>query len=221
VALDTTPVAPSGRVITVLAGGNLQAALNAAQPGDAIDLPAGAVFVGNFTLPNKAGAAWITVRSASSARLPPPGSRVSPGDALAMPKLVSPNSAPVLSTAPRAHHYRLIGLEIATTSTVNFNLVLLESSRQTSTDAVPTDIIVDRCYIHGTLGGEIRRGVALNGAYLAVIDSYLSDFHQRGADTQAIAGWNGPGPFKIVNNYLEAAGENVIFGGAEPRSVRY
>ena len=29
-------------------------------------------------------------------------------------------------------------------------------------------------------------------------------------------GWNGPGPFKIVNNYLEAAGENVMFGGADP-----
>src|SRR3989441_2210667 len=216
VTLDTTVVSPSGRVIAVPAGGNLQAALNAAQPGDVIDLPAGAVFVGNFTLPNKSGAEGITVRSSSSPRLPPPGSRVSPGDAVAMPKLVSPNSAPTLSTAPRAHRYRLIGIEITTTSSVNFTLVLLESPRQTSTEAIPTDIIVDRCYIHGTLEGEIRRGVALNGARLAVIDSYLSDFHQRGADTQAIAGWNVPGPFKIVNNYLEAAGENVIFGGADP-----
>jgi len=216
VTLDTTAVSPSGRVIAVPAGGNLQAALNDAQPGDVIDLPARAAFVGNFTLPNKSGAAWITVRSSLYARLPPPGSRVSPGDAVSMPKLVSPNSVPALSTAPRAHHYRLIGIEITTTSPVNFNLVLLESPRQTSIDAVPTDIIVDRCYIHGTPAGEIRRGVALNGARLAVIDSYLSDFHQRGADTQAIAGWNGPGPFKIVNNYLAAAGENVIFGGADP-----
>ncbi|HSE97251.1 MAG TPA: hypothetical protein VLD57_03205, partial [Blastocatellia bacterium] len=40
--------------------------------------------------------------------------------------------------------------------------------------------------------------------------------HGRGFDTQAIAGWNGPGPFKIVNNYLEGAGENVMFGGADP-----
>jgi hypothetical protein len=214
--LDTTMVSPSGRVIAVPAGGNLQAALNASQPGDVIELPAGSTFVGNFTLPNKSGAAWITVRSVSYSRLPPPGSRVSPRDEASMSKLVSPNSAPALSTAPRAHHYRLIGIEITTTSSVNFNLVLLESPRQTSLGTVPTDIVIDRCYIHGTLEGEIRRGVALNGANLAVIDSYLSDFHQRDADTQAIAGWNGPGPFKIVNNYLEAAGENVIFGGADP-----
>src|SRR6185503_719188 len=26
----------------------------------------------------------------------------------------------------------------------------------------------------------------------------------------------GPGPYRIINNYLEAAGENVMFGGADP-----
>ena len=34
--------------------------------------------------------------------------------------------------------------------------------------------------------------------------------------SQAIAGWNGTGPFAIVNNYLEGAGENIMFGGADP-----
>ena len=37
-----------------------------------------------------------------------------------------------------------------------------------------------------------------------------------GLDTQAICGWNGPGPYTITNNYLEAAGENILFGGADP-----
>src|SRR5262249_30231876 len=32
-----------------------------------------------------------------------------------------------------------------------------------------------------------------------------------------IGGWNGPGGYTIENNYLEAAGENVMFGGADPR----
>ncbi len=35
-----------------------------------------------------------------------------------------------------------------------------------------------------------------------------------GQDSQAIAAWNSPGPFVIRNNYLEAAGENIMFGGA-------
>ena len=46
--------------------------------------------------------------------------------------------------------------------------------------------------------------------------SHISDCKGVGQDTQAIAGWNGPGPFTIDNNYLEGAGENVMFGGADP-----
>jgi hypothetical protein len=61
-----------------------------------------------------------------------------------------------------------------------------------------------------------RRGIALNSAHTAVVDSYFADFKEVGADSQAICGWGGPGPFKIVNNYLEGAGENVMFGGADP-----
>src|SRR5439155_19433812 len=34
-----------------------------------------------------------------------------------------------------------------------------------------------------------------------------------------IAGWDGPGPFAILNNHLEGAGENVLFGGADPSTA--
>ena len=60
--LDTTTVAPTGATIAVDAGGDLQAALNAAQPGDIIALRPGAAFMGPFTLPNKPGGGWITIR---------------------------------------------------------------------------------------------------------------------------------------------------------------
>lgn len=69
--------------------------------------------------------------------------------------------------------------------------------------------------MHGTPGGNIRRGITPNSARTAVIDSYVSDIHEVGADSQAIGAWTGPGPFKIVNNHLEGAGENVMFGGAD------
>jgi hypothetical protein len=70
-------------------------------------------------------------------------------------------------------------------------------------------------YVHGDPVGT-RRGIALNGISMAVIDSYVSGFREQGTDSQAIAGWNGPGPYKIINNTLIAASENVIFGGADP-----
>jgi len=49
----------------VAAGGDLQAALNNAQPGDTISLARGAVFTGSYTLPQKGGSSLIIVRSES------------------------------------------------------------------------------------------------------------------------------------------------------------
>src|SRR2546427_70887 len=58
--VDTTYVPPTGTVIFVPAGGDLQAALNAAQLGDVIELQAGASWRGSFGLPKKSGNGWIT-----------------------------------------------------------------------------------------------------------------------------------------------------------------
>src|SRR5437016_13495984 len=57
----------------------------------------------------------------------------------------------------------------------------------------------------------------MNGASVAVVDSYVSDFKEVGADTQALWSYNSRGALKIVNNYLEAAAENMMFGGAAPK----
>ena len=54
-----------------------------------------------------------------------------------------------------------------------------------------------------------------------MVDSYFSDFHCTSrvgmcTDAHAVGGGNGnhqDGPFKISNNYLEASGEAVMFGG--------
>ncbi|HEU0094685.1 MAG TPA: hypothetical protein VFS78_21400, partial [Vicinamibacteria bacterium] len=225
VFVDTTYSPPTrGKLIRVKAGGDLQAALHASQPGDVIELQAGATFTGNFILPKKPGTDWIYIRSSAHALLPHPGTRVSPSHARLMPRIDSPNRAPAIRTAAAAHHYRFVGIEVTargeTRSTGPYsdnNVVYLESEGgQTAPTQVPTDIIFDRCYVHGTPTGGVRRGIAMNGTRLAVVDSYLSDFHEVGADSQAISGWNGPGPFKIVNNYLEGAGENLMFGGADP-----
>jgi hypothetical protein len=214
--VDTAYVSPSGRTIVVAAGGNLQAALSSAQPGDVITLEQGATFTGPFTLPAKSGSGPIVVwTSAPDGVFPPPGRRVDPSLAGLMPKLVAA-SGTVITAARGAHDYRFVGLEIRpTTGAFLQNLVVLGSD-ETSIDQVPHHIVFDRCYIHGDARRGARRGIALNARHAAVVDSYLSDFKEAGADSQAIAGWNGPGPFKIANNYLEGAGENLMFGGSDP-----
>jgi len=218
-SVETRDVHPTGRTIAVAAGGNVQTALNTAQPGDVITLEAGATFRGPFTLPEKTGTGWIIVRTAApDSGLPPTGTRVTPAHATVMPKLVAGNGASaVIQAAPGAHHFRFIGIEVSPeTGAFVYSLMELGSERPTSEAMLPHDIIVDRCYLHGDPVRGSRRGIALNGKSLAVIDSYLADFKEVGADSQAIMGWNGSGPFKIVNNHLEGAGENVMFGGADP-----
>ena len=223
VLLDTQYVPPTGAVINVAAGGNFQAALNSAHPGDTIVLQAGVTYTtppDGFMMPNKTGAGWIVIRSSNMAGLPGEGARVTPGHAASMPRILTTGLWPAVSTAPGAHHYRFIGVEFAVAPglPLNYGIISLGdgSSVQNSLSLVPHDIILDRCYIHGNATGNVSRGIALNSARTAVIDSHISNCHGVDYDTQAIAGWNGPGPFKIVNNYLEGAGENVLFGGASP-----
>jgi hypothetical protein len=153
--------------------------------------------------------------------LPPEATRITPAYAKALPKLVSTsNEATALSTAPGAHHYRLLGIEITVAPAVaQTNMIVAlgdGSAAQSSLARVPHDLILDRVYVHGHRTLNLQRCVSLQSASTAIIDSYLAECHGKGFDSQAICGWNGPGPFKIVNDYLEGAGENVMFGGADP-----
>jgi hypothetical protein len=67
----------------------------------------------------------------------------------------------------------------------------------------------------------VQRAISANFSNTALLDSYISDIHMAGTDTQAYGAWESPGPFKVVNNHLEAAGENVMFGGAGGSNNKY
>ena len=206
--------------LTVNAGGDLQAAIDAAQPGDTILIQAGAVFTGNYTLPAKGGTAFITIRSAASdASLPAAGVRIDPSYAWALPKIRSTQHGPAFKTVGAASYWRLQFLEILpSVSTSAANLLELGATGpwQTSLSEVPQYLVIDRCYIHGNPSYAQRRGIALNSGDTQIVSSYISDIKGEMLDTQAIAGWNGPGPFLIENNHIEAGAENIMFGGTDP-----
>jgi len=238
-ALASTP--SPGKVHKVKAGGDLQHAVNDAACGDVLELEEGASFPGPIRLPAKRcdDAHWIVIRtSASDDSLPPEGTRLSPcyagvGSLPARPAFHCPEVKNVLARIlavgkggrgalefmDAANHYRFIGLEITReASGIGFsNLVLPEKNGGAD------HIIFDRVWVHGTAQEETTRGIFLSGTrFVAVVDSYFSDFHCVAvtgvcSDAQAIAGGAGDlpmGPFKIVNSFLEASGENIIFGGA-------
>ncbi|HXO35125.1 MAG TPA: hypothetical protein VN901_22540 [Candidatus Acidoferrales bacterium] len=237
-AMSDTP-AP-GAVISLNAGDDLQSALNSATCGDTIQLQPGATFTGRFTFPAKScdDNHWIIVRtSAADSVLPAEGSRLTPcyagvsslpgrpafkcasaKNVLAKVVMKSMNAAGPIEFAPGANHYRLLGLEITRlqSAPLVYSLAAVESK------GTMNHIVFDRVWMHGTVHDDTNRGVELGGsAYIAIVDSYFTDFHCTAAkksceDAQAIAGGLGTnpmGPYKIVDNFLEASGENILFGG--------
>jgi hypothetical protein len=208
-----------GTPVYLRAGQDLQAALQAARFGDTIILEAGATFKGPIDLPSKAGTGdYIIIRTSDLSGISKESERIKPSiHARAMPKIIAPPDKSALTTKPGAHHYKFVGVEFVTTNAgYVHNVIDLGGSDYKSLSEFPRNLIFDRCYVHSTGLNRARRGFALNSADTSIVNSHVSGFAGAGDETQAIAGWNGPGPFHIVNNYLEGAGEVVMFGGADP-----
>jgi hypothetical protein len=237
-SLSATP-AP-GKHISVHAGEDPSQALARASCGDTIELQAGATF-GKLVLPAKQcdDSHWIIIRtSAPDAKLPPEGTRLTPcyagvaslpgrpafqcgstENVLAKIEFNARGGSGPVIFEPGANHYRLMGLEVTRSESTGpvYNLIGPDK-------AAADHLIFDRMWIHGTAQKETVRGVMLSHVrYAAVVDSYFSDLHcvaKTGAcvDSQAVAGGLGDdpmGPFKIENNFLEAAGECLLFGGGQ------
>lgn len=213
----STTITPSPNVpIVVMAGQSLQTALNSAVCGDTFLVdPAWTGFL--TKLPTLACDAqhWIIITS--SGTLPDENTRIKPSTSL--PRIV-------LATASS----RIIGGAFVVLR--GFEITRVESTvAYTGAFVTPGtgahDLIIDRSYIHGTATTESVRGIDLsNTVNVAVINSWISDFHclAPGAcgDAQAIAGGFSSTPdgnYLIQNNYLEAAGENILFGGSSATSV--
>jgi hypothetical protein len=244
-ALSATP--SLGTVIPVGANGNLQAAINQAQCGDTITLQAKAAFLSSpagFVLPAKNcdNNHWITIRtSAPDSSLPPEGSRLTPcysgiKSLPGRPPFACPSTqvvtAKVLNNiakhapaafvlSPKANHYRFIGLEI--TRPVTGGTASLVRTNNA------TQIIFDRVWIHGVANDDTSSAIGLDSgsSYIALIDSYASDFHCEAVtgictDSHVLFGGLGNlggGPYKIVDNFLEGSSEGIMFGGGQATST--
>jgi len=201
----------------VPAGGDLQAAIDAAQPGDIIELEPGATYTGNFRLTAKPGDAFIIIRTRTApGELPGPGSRIDRAHAPWLAKLRSPNGSPALATVPGAHHWRVELVEFLPNATFTGDIIAFGAGAgQTDLAQMPYQLVLDRVYVHGDPARGQKRGLALNSGAAQVVNSHFEDFKVVGQEAQAIAGWNGTGPYLIENNYIEAAAQSVMFGGSD------
>jgi len=242
-AISGTP--SPGAVVNVAAGADLQSAVDHANCGDTLSLEAGGVWItGQIMFRAKAcdDGHWITIRtSAPDSALPPEGTRLTPcyagvsslpgrpalncsstNNVLAKIEFNGANSGPLMFQNG-ANHYRFIGLEITKQTAGAY----VNSLAAATVGSSFNHVIFDRMWFHGYASDETTRGVQLDGSsYVAVIDSSFTDFHcislGRCTDAQAVAGGNGSavmGAYKVVNNFLESSGENIIFGGGAATQV--
>jgi hypothetical protein len=140
----------------------------------------------------------------------PDGSPVDIGSVASQPRHVVP--------VEPSHHYRFVGIEIAIQSGLfTYHLLTLGGTVENAVEQLPYEIHFDRVYIHGNQGdnGPVRC-VSLQGSDISITNSWIAECKFNGNDSQGIWGNNGTGPYLIENNYIEAAGENIMFGGAFP-----
>lgn len=190
--------------IVVAAGGNLQQALNDVQPGGSVTLAAGATFTGNFVLPIKMGTEPITVRTSGTL----PNERISLDDTL--PLIKSPNALPALKTANSSvGHWRLLGLMFTAGSTG----VVVQLGDGTQS-APPEDFVLDQVIIQAAPSS--KNGLEANAANVTLRRSMIVGVKLAGQESHAFISWNGPGPFLIEDNYIEAGSCGIFFGGAAP-----
>lgn len=227
--MDTTYSLPvGGTTYTPANSSALQSAFNSAVPGDVINLTPGTVYTGNFTIPAKSNPSnkWIYVTSTGFNALHPPGTRVLPAAATDMAKVTNGNAVAVLTFVggtPNANYWRFTGIELYCTSSyappgyragVFVCQPFIGVGNWPFTTPSPDHIVFDRIYIHGSDTQDIQTAIQANFNYYGLIDSYCSQIHMTGTDTQCTGAFFSSGPFKIDNNYLEGAGENIEFGGS-------
>jgi hypothetical protein len=206
-------LAVAGVTMFMLLSGGLQSQIDSAPCGSVIELEAGTTIPANIKLPNKNCTDYITIQSSRAKELPE-GQRINPAtQAELLVTLESTiNAEPVIQTMPGAHHYKFIGVRIKTQSESVFvyDLVRFDNGSH--------HIVLDRSWVEGNSNQDTQRGVTLNCADCSVMNSQITNIRGKGMDTQAVCGWNGTLRAQIINSYLEATGENIMFGGADSAS---
>jgi len=248
-ALANTPAMGAVVIVTADSAADLQAKLTEATCGQQITLPAGSVYAGHFTYPALVCPTnnWVWLETSGMSSLPPEGTRVSPcyaGDTSLpgrpafgcpaipgnyMAKIVSPDNAPALTFAAGASGVRFIGIEFYRPTGTGFVTKIISAGNIANL----SNVILDRNCCHGDENqDETESCIDISGmSNFAAVDSYFNnivcysgaghvscDSHAilGGLNTTNVATETGN---KIVNNFIEAAGENIFFGGGAANTV--
>lgn len=221
-----------GPIKVISAGTDLLTTLNAANCGDNIQLQAGATFTINTLNPviskcdNKHYITLTTSYVKGHWHLPPAGKRVNPSYA----GVASLPGRPAFAGGNGVNYMAKIivtgqqGLSLgAYTHAVGLEVTRPADGKKYSVVVNPNApyVIWDRNWIHGDPIAETTHLVQIGplADHVAILDNYIGDAHCTAitgtcTDSQAISASDSGKVIKIVNNFIEAAGENIMFGGS-------
>ena len=126
-----------------------------------------------------------------------------------MPKMVTPNSASALQITAGANYYHLIGIEFFAAPGIYIqDVIQAGNGTETSVDQLPHDIDFDRDYIHSDFpsGWETWHRFERRQHHSSKLLHFRLLEHLAGQPGPGRL--DGPGPYTITNNYLEAGTES-------------
>jgi len=85
-------------------------------------------------------------------------------------------------------------------------------------DIYGKQVNIDHVAVLGQPTNGAHRGILTNGQVIKIVNSYVDDIFLPDRDTQAIGGWDGTDTLTIDKCFLCAAGETIMFGGADASS---
>lgn len=86
-------------------------------------------------------------------------------------------------------------------------------------DELPNRVAIHDCEFAGDPEASTRYAILANARHLSIDRCKIDEIHEPGADSQGILATNTPGPIRIRENTIRAAGENVMLGGSNPTIV--
>lgn len=201
--------APGTRLVSVKTSEELAAALKSARDGVTIEGEPGAVYNGAFVAPNlpRGARAILRVRGVL------PDGRVSPADSGRLFTLRAPAGAVPLTVGSG---WTVDGFKLEAEGNAYGLLRVGSADGYVSAADIPQYVELRRFVIDVPEGQQERRGVMTHGGNVTIRQCWIAGVKEAGADSQAIAGWDLPGPVTVEDCRLEAAGEVVMFGGADP-----
>ena len=215
---------------------NIQAAMDAANPGDTIYIQPG-VHVGTLIFRRAAsGANPITVTGGKPTWLPCANCRVTPSYRGVMPIIrTESGNTPALNayfqttSSNPPSGWKFVGVGFETNTAAQFDQAVVATGGQgytgdplgwtfANTGEMPDALTFDRVYVGGKFDDSVvtQNGIRFSGTNGVFKNSFLGPIYCGGIECHAFAIYTSLGPVTVTNNFISAASIPLMSGGGDP-----